>query len=131
MSKKQATASARPRVLLVDDDEDSTELLRMLLARRGFQVTTACSVATALAAADAATFDVLVSDIGLPDGTGYDLLRQVRLARRLPAIAVSGLDRAADFKDGPGAAFDEYLGKPVGIEKLVEALRRVSEKSGD
>jgi DNA-binding response OmpR family regulator len=122
-----ATAGGRPaNVLLVDDDEDSTDLLRRLLVRRGFAVTTARSVAAALEAADAATVDVLVSDLGLPDGDGHDLLRQLRASRRLPAIALTGQDpRAAEAQRGEIAGFDEYLGKPVTIDRLVGALGRL------
>jgi DNA-binding response OmpR family regulator len=126
MPEKAPGAAPKTRVLLVDDDDDSTDLLRMLLARRGFAVTTARSVATALDAAEAGTVDVLVSDIGLPDGTGYDLLLALRAARSIPAIALSGRDR--DAKNEGDAAFDEYLGKPVAIEKLVAALQRVAGK---
>jgi CheY-like chemotaxis protein len=119
-----------PRVLIVDDHVDTTELLRALLGRRGFEVTVAGSVAAALAAAEAGPIDVLVSDIGLPDGNGYDLLRQLRANRHdgdlLPAIALSGRDRAADVERARAAGFDEYLGKPVGIDQLVDALGRVS-----
>jgi hypothetical protein len=114
------------RVLLVDDHADSIDLLRMLLVRRGFEVTTSRSVAAALAAARAGPVDVLVSDLGLPDGSGHELLQQLRAAGRLPAIAVSGLDRAADIARAREAGFDEYLVKPVAIDALVDALRRVS-----
>lgn len=118
---------ARPvRVLLVDDHADTAELLRMLLSRRGFEVTTARSVATALVAAETTQIDVLVSDIGLADGNGCDLLRQLREVRPLPAIALSGRDRETDVQTALSAGFDEYLGKPVGIVQLVEALRRVA-----
>lgn len=132
MPTMAATPSERPadaprsRVLLVDDHEDSVELLRMLLMRRGFEVTIARSVAAALAAAEAAPIDVLVSDIGLPDGTGHDLLRQLRAGGRWPAIALSGLDRAAGQAGEHADGFDEYLSKPVTIDALVDALRRVS-----
>ena len=127
----QSPLSADPpplRVLLVDDHADTADLLRMLLVRRGFQVTTARSVATALAAAESAPIDVLVSDIGLADGSGCDLLRQLRAVSPLPAIALSGRDREADVQSARDAGFDEYLGKPVGIIQLVEALRRVAAK---
>ena len=120
---------SRPlRVLLVDDHADTAELLRMLLSRRGFEVTTARSVASALIAAEASSIDVLVSDIGLTDGNGCDLLRQLRALGPLPAIALSGRDREADVQSARDAGFDEYLGKPVGIAQLVEALRRVAAK---
>jgi len=117
----------RPRrILLVDDHADSVDLLRMLLVRRGFEVTIARSVAAAIAAAAAEPLDVLVSDIGLPDGSGYDLLRQLRSAGPLPAVALSGLDRAADLERAREAGFDEYLTKPVAIAQLVDAIRRIS-----
>ena len=120
---------SRPlRVLLVDDHADTAELLRMLLSRRGFEVTTARSVASALIAAEASSIDVLVSDIGLTDGNGCDLLRQLRALGPLPAIALSGRDREADVQSARDAGFDEYLDKPVGIAQLVEALRRVAAK---
>lgn len=125
-------APPRPcRILLVDDHADSVDLLRMLLMRRGFEVSLARSVAAALAAAEAGPVDVLVSDIGLPDGSGCDLLRQLRARApaavpALPAIALSGLDRVADVERAREAGFDEYLAKPVAIAQLVEALRRVS-----
>lgn len=114
------------RVLLVDDHVDTAELLRMLLVRRGYVVTIARSVATALHAASLTPFDVLVSDIGLTDGSGCDLLRQLREARHIPAIALSGRDREVDVQTARDAGFDEYLGKPVGIAQLVEALQRVA-----
>ena len=122
-------AQPRPcRILLVDDHDDSVELLRMLLVRRGFEVSLAGSVSAALVAAEAAPVDVLVSDIGLPDGSGCDLLRQLRARAPapLPAIALSGMDRATDVERAREAGFDEYLAKPVAIAQLVEALRRVS-----
>jgi DNA-binding response OmpR family regulator len=112
--------------LIVDDHAETTEMLRILLARRGFDVTIARSVATAIAAVEEASFDVLVSDINLPDGDGCELLHRLREARPLPAIALSGLDRPPDSRRGLDAGFDEYLGKPVTIDQLVGALRRVS-----
>ena len=120
-------ASHRPRrVLLVEDHADSAELLRILLERHGFAVTVAGSVGTALAAALAEPMDVLVSDMDLPDGNGTELLQQLRAGGRLPAIALSGLDRAADVARARAAGFDEYLGKPVSVERLVDALKRVT-----
>jgi two-component system CheB/CheR fusion protein len=114
------------RVLLVEDHADSAELLRILLGRHGFAVTVAGSVGTALDAAFAGPVDVLVSDMHLPDGSGNDLLRQLRAQGSFPAIALSGLDGDTDVESARAAGFDEYLGKPVGIDELVGALRRVS-----
>lgn len=115
-------------LLLVDDHADSAELLRMLLVQRGFAVTVAGSVAAALAAlaADgAAPIHVLVSDISLPDGTGHDLLQQIRAGgRALPAVAFSGRASEADVQRGREAGFAEYLTKPVRLEELIGAVRR-------
>ena len=119
-------AAARPRALVVDDHTETTELLRILLVRRGFDVTTARSVATAIAAVEETPVDVLVTDINLPDGDGCNLLRRMREAGPLPAIALSGLDRPPDSRRGLDAGFNEYLCKPVAIDQLVGALRRVS-----
>ncbi len=83
------------------------------------------SIRAALAAS-AEPVDVLVSDMNLPDGSGNDLLCQLRAHRALPAIAISGLDRDADVIRAREAGFDEYLGKPVSVDQLVAALRRVS-----
>lgn len=123
----EAPGAARARcVLLVDDDAYSVELLGMLLTRCGFQVTMACSIDAALAAAEGRLVDVLVSDINLPDGSGHDLLRQLRAVGPMPAIALSGLDGDADIKSAREAGFNEYLGKPVSVDELVDALERVS-----
>ncbi len=117
-------------VLLVDDHTDSAALLCMLLERRGYAVTVAGSVATALAAGAAAPFDVLVCDIELPDGKGHEVVQLLRAARPagsapLPAIALSGLDSEAEVQRAREAGFDEYLGKPVGVDALVGAIQRV------
>jgi CheY-like chemotaxis protein len=119
-----------PRVLLVDDDEDSAEMLGLLLTRRGFEVTIARSVASAVEAAAAAPVDVLLSDIGLPDGTGHDLLARLRSMGPLPAVALSGLDHSSGARGRSGGeAFDEYLGKPVAIDQLVNALHRAAARA--
>ncbi len=118
--------AAPVRVLLVDDEMDSAELLQLLLEARGFAVTAASSISSALAAAETAPFDVVVCDIGLPDGSGCDLLRQLRASSTVPAIALSGRDSPADVAIAREAGFEEYLGKPVTIDELVDALRRVA-----
>ena len=113
-------------VLVVDDEDDFSEVVEILLTRRGFAVTRARSVAGAVAAAAVAPIDVLVSDMRLPDGSGHDLLRQLRGASRVPAIALSGLERDARGDRASVAEFDEYLRKPLDIDDLVDALRRVT-----
>lgn len=126
MQENRVGALCSRRVLLVDDHTDAAELMQILLDRRGFEVTLASSVATALVAAAAGRVDVLVSDIELSDGNGCDLLRQLRAGVLLPAIAMSGHAQPADRKRGRDAGFDEYLCKPVSIDQLVAALARVA-----
>ena len=117
-----APATSPARVLLVDDHLDAAELLQILLSNRGFAVTIAGSVAAALAVAADATFDVLVSDLGLPDGSGNDLVRLLKTAGPLAAIALSGSDRAADIEESRAAGFDAHLSKPVSIDRLVQTI---------
>jgi DNA-binding response OmpR family regulator len=112
-------------VLIVDDHLDSAELLQVLLGRRGFEVSVALSVETAVDAAGDAAFDVLVSDIELPDGSGCDLLPRLRAGAHIAAIALSGLSRDADVQRCMEAGFDEHLVKPVGVDSLVDAIERV------
>src|SRR4030095_9722116 len=77
------------RILLVEDHVDTRQTLNRLLERRGYTVREAGDVASAMEVAQEYDFDVLVSDIGLPDGTGMDLMRRLREFRLVPGIALS------------------------------------------
>src|SRR6185437_9837136 len=81
------------RVLLVEDHADTARVMARLLGLNGHTVTTAHCIAEALGALRSDEFDILVSDIGLPDGTGIDLIRAVRedLCKTIPAVALTGL----------------------------------------
>ena len=113
------------RILLVDDDPDSLELVARLLERRGLQVTVADSVACALARAEQG-FDVLVSDLALPDGTGQDLARQLASKGPLRAIALSGYSGDEDVRASHDAGFRAHLVKPVDPGNLVRTIARVA-----
>jgi PAS domain S-box-containing protein len=115
----------RLRVLLVDDDLDSLELVARLLEHRGLQVMVADSVASALARAEQG-FDVLVSDLALPDGTGHDLARQLASKGPLRAIALSGYSGDEDLRAGRDAGFRAHLVKPVDPSNLVRTIARVA-----
>lgn len=119
------------RVLLVEDHTDTAVSLHTLLTRRGYSVEIAKDIATALQLVNAKEFDILVSDLGLPDGTGYELMQQ--LAARYPAlrgIALSGYGMDEDIRRCMAAGFTEHLVKPVKISQLEEALARVTGKIG-
>jgi len=120
-----AGAPALLRVLLVDDQPDLVEMMRLMLVRYGLVVTVARGVAMAMELAETQPFDVLVSDVGLSDGTGCDLLRRLRAQRHIPAIAMSGSDSDSDLAFTRAAGFDERFTKPVRIDDLVCAIRRV------
>jgi CheY-like chemotaxis protein len=105
---------APPRILLVDDHVDSIRPMQLFLEATGYQVTTAHSVATALRAAAQQDFDLLVSDIGLPDGSGEDLIRQLqKTGHKLQSIALSGYGTEQDVARSRAAGFQFHLTKPV------------------
>jgi signal transduction histidine kinase/ActR/RegA family two-component response regulator len=105
---------ARPRILLVDDHVDSVRPIQLFLEAIGYQVTTAESVEAALRTAAQEEFDLLVSDIGLPDGSGEDLLRLLReKGHDFPSIALSGYGMEEDIARSRAAGFQVHLVKPV------------------
>ena len=110
------------RVLLVEDHKDTQRVLKRLLEQLGYTVFTAGSVASAIEAVRANELDLLISDIGLPDGTGLDLVRD--LPRPLPAIALSGFGMEEDLKSSRLAGFAVHLTKPIDMPLLDAAIRR-------
>ena len=114
-------------ILLVDDHEDTNRLMMMLLRRRGYQVKTAATMADALDLLTAEPFDVLVSDMGLPDGSGLDLLRQAKEhAPRFGGIVVSGYGMEEDIERSRAAGYREHLNKPVDVNELEAVIRKVA-----
>jgi CheY-like chemotaxis protein len=115
------------RILTVDDDRSTREMLREALERAGAKVLTAESAKEALGQLERFRPDVLVSDIGMPGEDGYALLRKVRgLPRELggatPAIAVTGLSGDADRAASRSAGYQAVAGKPVNLEELFTAI---------
>jgi CheY-like chemotaxis protein len=115
---------ARPRLLLAEDHPDTIRAMKRLLERDGYDVRTAGSVAAALEVLKVHPVDVLVSDIGLPDGTGHDLMRAARAMRPdVVGIAVSGFGMESDYKGSIDAGFAAHLTKPVDTKDLEAAIR--------
>ena len=83
-------------------------------------------VSAALAAAGEARFDLLISDIELPDGTGLELMHGLGGGRTLPGIAISGFGSEEDLQDSARAGFAEHLTKPIDLNRLESAIRRVT-----
>lgn len=100
--------------------------MERLLRKEGHEVTWAASIKESIAAARV-PFDLLVSDIGLPDGSGYDLMRTLRAKHpELPGIALSGYGSAEDVKRAIDAGFGEHVTKPIRFDSLREALARIA-----
>jgi signal transduction histidine kinase len=127
-SRSRAVRSAVPvapmRILLVEDDHDTAKVLTMLLESIGHDVTTAHDCATGLAALDEAAFDLLISDLGLPDGSGHELMTRHK-SKGIKAIALTGYGSEADIQASLAAGFDCHLTKPVTLDQLVQAMRRL------
>ena len=110
------------RILLVEDHEPTRIALSYLLKRRGCQVAVAPCVAEAQKLVREQTFDLVISDIGLPDGNGYALMAELRDSFGLKGIALSGYGMEADVVQGQKAGFVSHLTKPVRIEALEKIL---------
>ena len=109
-------------LLLVDDHEQTLRVLSSLLRKRGHKVSTARSVSSALQLLAEADFDALISDIGLPDGSGYDVVRAAKRRKDMRAIALSGFGMEEDRARSKEAGFDHHLIKPVEIQDLETCL---------
>jgi PAS domain S-box-containing protein len=117
---------SRCRVLLVEDHLDTRRVMVRLLKSFGCTVTEASSVAEALAAADRDEFDVLLSDIGLPDGSGTEIMTELKGRRAIRGIAVSGYGQDIDIQRSREAGFEMHLIKPVNLQTLKDSIRRVT-----
>ena len=111
------------RVLLVDDHYDTCIGMKRMLERHGYEITVAHTAEQAVEKVRAEKFDLLISDIGLPDRSGYDLMREVRLNNDLPGIALSGFGSEQDVNQAREAGFAEHLTKPVSFERLEKTIQ--------
>src|SRR6516164_5134959 len=112
------------KILLVDDHEDTCAALEKLLVRRGHLVAATHNLRSAMEAAVRNKFDLLISDIALPDGTGMDLMMQLRAISNVPGIAISGFGNNGDIERSLQAGFSEHLIKPIKLGNLEAAIER-------
>ncbi len=102
-------------------------MMRLLLTADGHTVEAAGDVATALELAGRHTFDLLLSDLGLPDGSGHDLMRQLRQrGHTFPGIALSGYGQGEDIQQSRAAGFAAHLTKPASREAVIAAVAAVA-----
>jgi PAS domain S-box-containing protein len=113
------------RILLVEDNKDTLRHFALILGLRGHEVRMAERLAEAVDAATAGEFDLVISDIELPDGSGLELLRTLG-DRAVPGIAMSGYGTEEDVQQSLDAGYSEHLTKPVDIQRVEEAIRRVT-----
>jgi signal transduction histidine kinase/ActR/RegA family two-component response regulator len=119
-----AVAGRPRRVLFVEDHPDTAAAAQELLSALSCEVVSAASVRDALAAAEASHFDLVLSDLGLPDGSGLELMRHLRDRYGLAGIALTGYGMEEDIRRSREAGFVDHLVKPITFQKLAEAIER-------
>ena len=119
------------RLLVVEDHRDTAAAIRRLLENVGHVVKTASCVDEALDLASRDTFDLVISDIGLPDGTGHDLIKRLRQRHSILGIALTGYGAEVDVQSSSDAGFAEHVTKPVHGQDLIAAVDRVARIVGD
>ena len=115
------------RILIVEDQPDTLEMLRTVFERRGYQVSACASAEEAVELFTRDKFDVLVSDLGMPTMDGLQLIKTIREKedKRIPAIALTGYASKKDMDSALNAGFDLHISKPVDPNELVEAVERL------
>lgn len=124
-SAEGATTTRQLAVLLVEDHESTLAALTRLLKHLGHRVTGASTAAAAVSATKQDTFDLIISDLGLPDGSGLDVMRAIRGKFAGRAIALTGYGMEADIAASQDAGFDEHLTKPVDLEQLQQTIAKL------
>jgi PAS domain S-box-containing protein len=123
---KDFRASKQPakqfRILLVEDHQDTRHTLSRLLTHFGHQISVAGDRQSALHIITSQNFDVIVCDIGLPDGSGYEVILEAKRQHPVKAIAISGFGTEADVRRSMEAGFDFHLVKPIDLRELQEVL---------
>ena len=120
--RREAAGENRRRILVVDDHLDTLRSMKLLLTRLGYHVLSAENMTDALRIAEEEHFDILLSDIGLPDGSGLELVKRIRETRSVPALALSGFGMEEDVERSREAGFFDHLTKPVSIDRLRSAI---------
>lgn len=125
-SSQNQSPDARPRILLVENDVMTLMCFEQLLVGEGYSVVTAEDKASALCRAAEQQFDLVITDLGLPDGSGMDFVAGLDAAgRRIQAIAMTGYNlEPEEFKQ---AGFSGWLVKPVDFDEMLALVSRLSE----
>src|SRR5947199_2270318 len=121
---RDETSQQGLKILLVDDHQDTCTALEKLFVRRWYLVAATHSMRSAMETAVRNRFDLLISDVALPDGTGMELMMQLHAISHIPEIAISGFGNNCDVQTSSPAGFSEHLIKPVKLDTLEAAIER-------
>ena len=111
--------------MVVEDHADTLRVLARLLDHFGHEISVANGAQSALEIVDSKEFDVVLSDIGLPDGTGYEVIAQAKRKQPIKGVALTGFDKDEDIKRSKEAGFDFHLSKPVDFHELRMVLTQL------
>ena len=125
MSEGHSGNSRRGRILLVEDHADTAAVMLRLLEKLGYGVHSANSLAAARGVAQGDAFDLLICDIRLPDGSGLELMREMRTRRTIKGIALSGMASDEDRRQSSEAGFEKHLSKPIDFGVLKRAVEEM------
>jgi CheY-like chemotaxis protein len=120
---------ARPRVLLVEDDDDNRELMAEVLESAGYEVVSARSGAEGLRQLSESPVNAVVTDVGMPGMGGLDVARAAKqIAPRVPVVVVTGYSEREDISSARGSVVDDVLVKPVDPDALTQAVDRLVQR---
>lgn len=114
------------RILVVEDHADTLRVLAHLLHHFGHEISVADRTHSALQSLQSKVFDVILSDISLPDGSGYEIVSQAKQKQAVKAVALTGFNGEEDIRRGKEAGFDFHLSKPIDFHELRTVLDQVS-----
>jgi len=125
-SKAEYNSGKSLRILVVEDHSDTLQALSRLLNHFGHEISTADDARSAVDMIKTKEFDVVLCDIGLPDGNGYDVIVEAKRKRDVKAVAISGFAARDDIERGKKAGFDFHLAKPVDFHELRSVLGQIA-----
>jgi CheY-like chemotaxis protein len=126
--KSRQESGAQRCALVVDDVADVADMLSVVLSHAGYGVVTARSAPAALEAAQAQQFDIVISDIGMPEMNGYELARALRLLpsyQTVPMVAVTGYSMFNDQQRSISAGFNAHMTKPIDTRALLDLIEQL------
>ena len=124
--KPAAVSSRKLNILIVEDHENTAMVMSKLLKRNGHEVMTASTVRQALDVLRTTPLDLLVSDLGLPDGNGFEVMKELSKISDAKGIAISGYGMEEDLERSSRAGFSAHLTKPIDVQKLQETILQIT-----